>query len=49
MLYEIRIGGTRPCELWAVSTDGKTYRLETLITSGTYTYCKQVKERLEDD
>jgi len=53
--YEIRPGRTSPCELWSMVRQGDEclwwlpadYIHQNYVCDGTYTYCNEIKERLE--
>ena len=50
--YEIRSGKYTPCELWScvVRSDtwyGDVHEFWNYVCEGTYTYCNEIKERLE--
>lgn len=50
--YEIRPGKHAPCELWScvVRSDtwcGDGHEFWNYVCEGTYTYCNEIKERLE--
>lgn len=50
--YEIRIGKNAPCELWSVvkaHSFGEIRDIANYVCEGTYTYCQQIKEKLEKE
>ena len=50
--YEIRKGKNAPCELHSVVVAysfGKEREISNYVCEGTYTYCQQIKEQLENN
>ena len=51
--YEIYSGNHAPCELWSAVVGptwwNRKYEFKNFVCDGTYNYCKEIKERLENE